>query len=345
MKALISSFIVSLLILLSITAAGSVRMTCMQNIYFSNEQIRNAWASLEMEDIEIGAMYNDTQIFEFKQSWAKANLTFFDQKFLEIFIRRYMDNAQILFRKFDKELGIKGSYLIQGLARCSSLLDDIEGFTYRLAKEGEDLVSFNVTNGVWEAGNAPHSQIILMILKKDRAAAESITSVMMDYCPMLAALYSTVGKETFSRKIQPQVYITKKTYKFETELICMVTGFYPKPINVSLWKEDKKEDVMSTVTLPNGDGTYQITVLIIVNFQSWQSVYCQVEHSSLNEPLIVHLDKEHHTPIGLVIGITVAVVCVVGLVCFLKLYKQRSRYTSIIGLTMDRLSRRRDENY
>lgn len=238
-----------------------------------------------------------------------------------------------------------GSYLIQGLAGCSSSLDDIEGFIYRLAKEGEDLVSLNVTNGVWKAGKAPHSQIIQRILQEDRAAAESVQNTLIHYCPTLAALYSTVGNKTFSRKIQPQVYITKKSYKSETEVICMVTGFYPKPINVSLWKEDKKEDVMSTVTLPNEDGTYQITVLIIVNFQSWQSVYCQVEHSSLKEPVIVHLDKEHHTPIGLVIGITVAVVCVVGLVCFLKLYKQRRRYTSIIGLTMDRLSRRRDENY
>ncbi|XP_077340099.1 antigen-presenting glycoprotein CD1d-like isoform X2 [Lithobates pipiens] len=343
MKALIPSFIVYLLVRLSITAAGSVRLTCLQDIYFSNEQIQTVWGSMEMEDIEIGSLNNNTQIFDIKQSWAKANFTFFDQKILAMFIRRYMDNAEILFRKFDKELGIKGSYLIQALARCSSSLDDIEGFTYRLAKEGEDLVSLNITNGVWEAGNAPYSHIIQRLLQEDRAAAESVQNVLMYYCPTLAALCSTLGNETFSRKIQPQVYITKKPYQSETEVICMVTGFYPKPINVSLWKEDKNQDVMSTVTLPNGDGTYQITVLIIVNVLSWQSVYCQVEHSSLKEPVIVHLDKEHHTPIGLIIGITVAVVCVVGLACFLKLYKKR-RYISIIGLTMDRLSRRRDEN-
>ncbi|XP_077340039.1 T-cell surface glycoprotein CD1b3-like [Lithobates pipiens] len=141
--------------------------------------------------------------------------------------------------------------------------------------------------------------------------------------------------------VQPQVYITKKSEKSEIEIICMVTGFYPKPINVSLWKEKKMEDVMSTVTLPNGDGTYQITVLAITNSLEQQSVYCRVEHSSLKEPLIVYLDKRHQISSGLVICIVV--VSVVGLACLLKYYRSRRRYTSMAGTTIERLSlRRRD---
>ncbi|XP_077340121.1 H-2 class I histocompatibility antigen, alpha chain-like isoform X2 [Lithobates pipiens] len=249
MKVLITFFIVSFLLLLSIAAEGFLRLTCMQNVYFSNEQIQTAWLNLKAEDIEIAAWYNDTRIIEYKQSWAKTNISLFGLKFIDVLLLRYIDNAQKIFRKIDKKLGIE---------------------------------------------------------------------------------------------VQPQVYITKKPYNSNTEVICIVTGFYPKPINVSLWKESKMEDVMSTVTLPNGDGTYQITVLITVNLLEQQSVYCRVEHSSLKEPLIVYLDEEHHTPIGLVIGIIVAAVCAFGLACFVKLYKKRRRNTSIHGMTMDIISRIRE---
>lgn len=322
MKVLIPCFFVSLLLLRSITAAGSDTMTCIQNVYLSNGEIQTVWGTLEMEDIEIGAFHNDTRTIEFKHSWSKADFSLFDWKFIDIFLRRYMDNTQKLLRKINEELGIEGSYLIQAWAGCSSSSDDYEGLTYRVAKDGEDLMYLNVKEGVWVAGNASHSQGFQRILKKEKAITETIINILMIYCPSLAAVYSALGRETFARKIQPQVYITK-TFNPD-KVICMVTGFYPKPINVGLWKENKMEDAISTMTLPNGDGTYQITVLITVHFLEQKSVYCRVEHSSLKEPLIVHLNKEHHNLIGLVVGTTVAVVvCVFGLACFVyKLYKK-----------------------
>ncbi|XP_077345018.1 T-cell surface glycoprotein CD1a-like [Lithobates pipiens] len=324
MKVLIPCFILSLLVPLSITAAGSVTMTCMQNVYLSNGEIQTVWGSLEMEDIEIGAFHNDTRTIEFKQSWSKANFSLFDWKFIDIFLRRYIDNTQKLLRKINEELGIEDSYLIQAQAGCSSSLGDYEGLTYRVAKDGEDLMYLNVTEGVWVAGIASHSQDFQRIMKKEKTVTESIINILRNYCPSLAAIYSSVGRETFARKIQPQVYITKTPFKSDIEVICIVTGFYPKPINVSLWRENNMEDAISNMILPNGDGTYQITVLITVNFLEQKSVYCRVEHSSLKEPLIVHLNEEHHNLIGLVVGTTVAVVvCVFGLACFVhRLYKK-----------------------
>ncbi|CAI9604700.1 unnamed protein product [Staurois parvus] len=65
-----------------------------------------------------------------------------------------------------------------------------------------------------------------------------------------------------------------------------------------------------------------------------QSVYCRVEHSSLKEPVILHLDRNHRTSSGLIAGITiVTIMCVVGLAFLLKHFKKRrtgivrSRYT------------------
>ncbi|XP_073454448.1 antigen-presenting glycoprotein CD1d-like [Aquarana catesbeiana] len=336
MKVLIASFIVSLLLLLSITAAGSISMAATQNSYFSSDRVITLWGSLEVEDIETLAAYNDSRLIEFKQSWSKGNLNDTDWQYYNMFLKRYLYYFHIHLREISEKVGAKGAFLIQCWVNCSSSLNEIKSFTYRVAKDGEDLVSYNVVEEVWVAGNAPHSQDVQRIMQKDTVTSMSIHNILIFYCPSLALTYSTAGKEAYSRKIQPQVYITRKSHESETEVICMVTGFYPKPINVSLWKENKMADVMSTGALPNGDGTYQLTVLTTINMAVEQSIYCQVEHSSLKEPLIVHLDEIHHTPIGLVVGITVAViVCVIGLVCFMKLYKKHRRYTFITGLTMD----------
>ncbi|XP_077345048.1 antigen-presenting glycoprotein CD1d-like [Lithobates pipiens] len=336
MKVLIPSFIVSLLLLLSITAAGSISMTVTQNSYFSSDRLRTFWGSLEVEDIETLAAYNDSRIIEFKQSWSKGNLDDTHWQYYNMFLKSYLYYFHIHLREISEKVGYKGAFLIQCWVNCSSSLNEIKSFTYRVAGNGEDLVSYNVLDKVWIAGTTPYSQAIQRIMQKDRVTSMCISNILIKFCYSLALTYSTAGKEAYSRKIQPQVYITRKSDVSETEVICMVTGFYPKPINVSLLKENQMEDVMSTGALPNGDGTYQITVLTTINMADEQSVYCKVEHSSLKEPLIVYLDEIHHTPIGLVVGITVAViVCVIGLSCFMKLYKKHRRYTFITGLTMD----------
>ncbi|XP_077340072.1 antigen-presenting glycoprotein CD1d-like [Lithobates pipiens] len=342
MKVLIPSFISPLLLLLSITAAGSIIITGTQNSYFSIDQVMTFWGSLEVEDIEVLAAYNDSRLIEFKQSWSKKTLGDTDWKLCNMMLQRYLANFQNHGSNVIEKCGIKGAVLFQCWVECSSSMDDLRDFIYKVALDGEDLVSINAGDGVWVAGTSPYSLGVQRMMQNDEVTRETLIMLMKHQCHWLALRFSTAGMEEYSRKIQPQVYITKKLDTFGTEVLCMVTGFYPKPINVSLWKENKMEEVLSTITLPNGDGTYQITVSSTVNSAEQQSVYCQVEHSSLKEPLIVHFDEIHHTPIMLVIGITVAViVCVIGLVCFLKLSKQRRRYTSIIGLTMDRLSWRR----
>ncbi|XP_073454444.1 antigen-presenting glycoprotein CD1d1-like isoform X2 [Aquarana catesbeiana] len=299
-------------------------MTITHNSYFSGDQVRNFWGSLEVEDIETLAAYNDSRIIEFKQSWSKGNLNDTHWDYFNMFLKSYLHYFHLHLGKISVTIGFKDAFLIQCWLNCSSSLNEIKSFTYRVAGNGEDLVSYNVVEEVWIAGNTPYSQDIQRIMQKDKVTSMSINYILNKYCPLLALTYSTAGKEAYSRKIQPQVYLTRKSHESETEVICMVTGFYPKPINVSLWKEENKmDDVMSTGALPNGDGTYQLTVLTTINMAEEQSIYCQVEHSSLKEPLIVHLDEIHHTPIGLVVGITVAViVCVIGLACFMKLYKK-----------------------
>ncbi|XP_077345060.1 antigen-presenting glycoprotein CD1d-like [Lithobates pipiens] len=223
-------------------------------------------------------------------------------------------------------------------------MDNNKAFTYRLAAEGEDLVHLNDAERMWVAGSMHCSNAVQKIMQEDSQTLQNIEKQVKVHCQQLATIFSTAGKEAFSRKLQPQVYITSKSLKSETEVICMVTGFYPKSINVSLWKENKMEEVSSTLTLPNGDGTYHITVLTSLNLTKLQSVYCRVEHGSLKEPLIIHLDKNYHRPRRLFIGMTlVAIFSAVAMACFVMQNKTRRRYISILGATMNRFYWRRTD--
>ncbi|KAM5145642.1 antigen-presenting glycoprotein CD1d-like [Mantella aurantiaca] len=324
MKVLLPFLTLSLLLVLNFTATGSIKLNWLQSYYVSRDGELTLWSSMEMEDVQILVTYNSTREFVFKKSWAKGNQTDDYWSLYNVFLSKYFSAFQIYINGLNKEFGVEGAFTVQCWAGFSSSLDNKEAFTYRLASEGEDLVHFNDAEKVWVAGRMNCSHAVQKILQEDRQALENIKRVKVQ-CQELATKFSTAGKEAFSRKVQPEVYITIKSSKSETEVICIVTGFYPKKIKVSLWKENKMEDVMSTETLPNGDGTYQITVLTSLNLTKQQSVYCRVEHSSLKEPLIVYPDNKDHRSSRLLVGIIVmAIFSVVFLACFVTQYKKRS---------------------
>ncbi|KAM5145641.1 antigen-presenting glycoprotein CD1d-like [Mantella aurantiaca] len=245
---------------------------------------------MEMEDIQLAATYNKP-VLVFKQSWAKGDIGDDHWSLFNVFLNKYFSTFKRYLFRIHKELNVTGVSSVQCLTGCPSFLEDPEDFTYKVAINNEYQLHLNFTRKVWVAEPDPFAQVVQKILQDDHETMNNLVVHVTNLCMQLADLFSKTGKEVFSRKIQPQVHITSHSDRSETEILCMVTGFYPKPINVSLWKENYMEDVLSTETLPNEDETYQITVSKIVNFLDLQNVNCRVEHSSFQEPLIVYLGE------------------------------------------------------
>ncbi|XP_068105482.1 antigen-presenting glycoprotein CD1d-like [Hyperolius riggenbachi] len=320
----------------SVTVADSLRMRWLQTYQFSSDRDLTFSCSVMVEDIEVLAAYNDTWLIVFKQSWSKGNFSETEWMFYNMFLSSYLYYLDIHVDEIGKEVGLKGAFTLQCWTECPSSADDIDGYSYRVAVDGVDLVYLNITERAWVAGNSPYSQAIREIMQKDPITLRSLENGLNKHCQSLAAAYATTGREAFSRKVQPQVYLVRKPLLSKTEILCMVTGFYPKPINVSLWRENKMEDGMSTETLPNGDSTYQITVMTTANLFEEEHFSCHVEHISLQEPLIVRLNSKHHTAgiLDACIAVVAALACMVGLVYFVELCNRR-RYTSISGTSME----------
>ncbi|XP_068103898.1 T-cell surface glycoprotein CD1b4-like [Hyperolius riggenbachi] len=329
MKVFIAPLVFSVHIILRVTSTGSIKIRWLQNYQFSNNlEVFTLWSTLLVEDIETLSVNNDTRIIKFKQSWSKGNLPDADWFIYGMFLTNYMYYFQKHIYDISIEFRFRGDFRIQCWMEIPSSEDDMKGYILKLALEGMDLMYFNVTTESWLAYHTPYSEAIEKFLQNDNVTRASFAASMKNQMHSLAVLYATTGKESFSRKIQPEAYITTRRVFSGTEVLCWATGFYPKPINVSLWKQNKMVDGVLTETLPNGDDTYQITMVASTRWTGEENIYCRVEHSSFKEPLIVQLDKRHsHTLIAVISVMVVAVV--VGLTLFMLHHKKRRQYTSI----------------
>jgi len=70
-------------------------------------------------------------------------------------------------------------------------------------------------------------------------------------------------------------------------LACYVTGFYPPEIEVKWFQngQEETERVVSTDVIQNGDWTYQVLVVLETSPRHGDSYVCQVEHTSLQQPI------------------------------------------------------------
>ncbi|XP_062385401.1 class I histocompatibility antigen, F10 alpha chain-like [Sardina pilchardus] len=88
----------------------------------------------------------------------------------------------------------------------------------------------------------------------------------------------------------PDVHLFAKEYKSPDtlNLNCMATRFYPKDIRVTILKAKKsvKEGNMNDV-MPNGDGTYQVKIMIQAQRSEMNDYECVVEHRTLPNKQIV----------------------------------------------------------
>uniref|UniRef100_A0A8C5QWN8 Ig-like domain-containing protein n=1 Tax=Leptobrachium leishanense TaxID=445787 RepID=A0A8C5QWN8_9ANUR len=91
--------------------------------------------------------------------------------------------------------------------------------------------------------------------------------------------------------VRPEVKVSSRRSGSAMKLHCQVYGFYPRDVDVNWMKNgmDIPSDEAKHV-LPNSNGTYQIRVSVEVTPEDGASYSCYVDHSSLDEPLLVMWD-------------------------------------------------------
>ncbi|XP_053545536.1 major histocompatibility complex class I-related gene protein-like [Bombina bombina] len=108
-------------------------------------------------------------------------------------------------------------------------------------------------------------------------------------CIRWIKMYFRLGQNKLERKVPPKVEIFDHQSDTATKLHCLAYGFYPRAVDAK-WVKNSKDDVYSDVAkqiLPNPDGTYQIRVTVEVIPKNEDTYGCHIDHSSLNNPMIV----------------------------------------------------------
>ncbi|KYO47171.1 DLA class II histocompatibility antigen, DR-1 beta chain-like [Alligator mississippiensis] len=111
---------------------------------------------------------------------------------------------------------------------------------------------------------------------------------------VLGLIFLALGLLVYLRnkKVKPKVKVSpaKSVAQVHPDtLICSVMVFYPGGIKVKWLKNGQEQTagVVSTELMQNGDWTFQILVMLEMTPRSGDVYTCQVEHSSLPDPVTV----------------------------------------------------------
>ncbi|XP_048067371.1 zinc-alpha-2-glycoprotein-like [Megalobrama amblycephala] len=135
-------------------------------------------------------------------------------------------------------------------------------------------------------------------------------------------------KNTVMRKVKPRVRILKKKLPDSQglQISCLATGFYPRHINLTLFRDDQPVDddqITGGEILPNGDGTYQMRKSLVINAEEQRKRHkynCTANYLNLDNKLDIMFDDNLEksdfgsSALSVVISVLLAIVCVAILI-------------------------------
>ncbi|MBN3298256.1 HMR1 protein, partial [Amia calva] len=200
-------------------------------------------------------------------------------------------------RKIAQDFNHTGVHTYQYVGRCELDDDGTKRVKVYHACDGKDFISLDVHTMSWVAV-VPQAVVYKRKREADPASQQIISRYYRKDCFDFLKTFLKFGKETLQRKVRPEVSVIdrKDSRSAGVEVLCHVTGFYPRTVNAS-WVRDGQavleEGLWRGEVLPNGDGTYQLrkTLTVSAEEQEKRSYSCRVEHSSLEEPMTVKWGK------------------------------------------------------
>ncbi|KAK2898770.1 hypothetical protein Q8A67_010188 [Cirrhinus molitorella] len=107
-------------------------------------------------------------------------------------------------------------------------------------------------------------------------------------------------KNTVMRKLKPKVRLFRKplTDSQGLQISCLATGFYPRHINLTLFRDGQPVDddqITGGEILPNGDGTYQMRKSLVISSEELREGHkynCTIKHLNLDNKLDIAFDED-----------------------------------------------------
>ncbi|XP_060707071.1 class I histocompatibility antigen, F10 alpha chain-like [Hemiscyllium ocellatum] len=224
-----------------------------------------------------------------------------------------------------------GIHIYQMMTGCD-LRDDgtVSGFNLR-GWDGQDLISFDKDHMVWMTP-VPWAESIKNRWDQDVVDNQRWKHYLEVECIEWLRKYLEYGQKEL-RVVAPIVSFIR--LGDSNRLSCLVTGFYPRAIEVTLWRDGVLiGETLSTGILPNHDWTYQIRKWIEFDPEDQAEYSCQVEHSGLEEKLVVIYVPKSHSQVLVTVGIVFGLLGIIYLaVVAVVVHKKKGGMKSGYNLT------------
>ncbi|XP_072289042.1 major histocompatibility complex class I-related gene protein-like [Eucyclogobius newberryi] len=295
---------VALILTVLLTDYCSSMTHTLRHFQTSSSQVPNfpeSVQTVEVNDVEI--MYCDSQTWrvEPKYKWLDR-VAEADPYFWLMITKLFIDNGQrgISVTEVVKQLlnQTEGVHNLQNVFSCD--WDDETNKTsgsFQYGFDGEDVASLDLSSdGLQVSWVIAKPEVFLSL--RNLSNEEVKRYFVSDYFQCQKCLRSSVayGKKTLMRTELPLVSLLQKSSS--SPVTCHATGFFPDRAQL-FWTKDGHEvweevDVGGE-TLPNGDGTFQISMnlnLSSVPPEDWDRYECVFRLSGVKEDLVTRLERD-----------------------------------------------------
>ncbi|XP_058024338.1 major histocompatibility complex class I-related gene protein-like [Ahaetulla prasina] len=217
---------------------------------------------------------------------------------------------------------VAGLHTWQAVLGCELREDGSkEGFLhYGYGYNEKDFISLEKENLRWVTAQ-PQAQKVKEKWEEDPGWSERNKVFLEKTCIVWLQRYLSYQKEAPQRIEPPVGKVTRKVVDDSLEvLICQAFGFYPKEIQAT-WTRDGEAYIYETLprnVAPNSDGTYYVSLSIVIEPKERKHFRCRLEHKGLQEPLVLAFKEEKATrwriPVGIVPGL-ISGAAVLFLIC------------------------------
>nr|AAC60347.1 MHC class I protein [Ginglymostoma cirratum] len=229
----------------------------------------------------------------------------------------------IFMSRTNQTLGIHTYQMVVG---CDLRNDGaVEGFN-QFGWDGQDLISFDKDHMVWVTP-MPWAESIKNRWNQHVANKQEWKYFLEEECVQWLRKYLDYGQREL-RVVAPTVSFTH--LGDTNQLSCLVTGFYPQAIEVTLWRDGVViDETLSTGILPNHDRTYQIRKWIEFDPEDQAEYSCYMEHIGLEAKVIY--DPKSHSQVPVTLGIVFGVIGIIAIavaVGAVIIYKKKGQVKS-----------------